>query len=1571
MAAQTILFTVMPRSISIDPKTMPVSVYVSPRLFSDARRPVLSEFPDWLNWTRWLQESGLKLNFRCDGKDFAASVPVKHLRPELWEAIFKKDTWVQSHTFDDYSEHHIVSYSNRSALSLLKGLYQRASVDLSLPDGCDHRQILQAAADLIDAYKATQQGGEPDQRSFSELVEAIANLFGYRDRRAADMRLLEQTIANLIFNQRQSHFTPDTPDLEKLIRCSNYDRLQTLVGGLAVDWNDHLRDYYRDGGKKELRSRQAPLMHQPIGDDGLYRANNIQDPNQLANVQQGVAQEFAVAHHIPQGTPLADNPPDFENMLDFHQVLSSLNSYPELLRALGLVIDFELPRRFVALTASGTLSVTDAVPEWQWRVETSITPVETFYAHVEFDNGPRIFLTLPNPQTGESIGLLNLHPQRFGLAQVDIDGGMHKTMMLAGTVQELRDEKGATIPPARAQHPQVFDPNATLPSLRSGGFSLFADERGEKLLQSFQRMKDMQQKSVPGPFYAEDLIHGYRIDIWDNFTREWHSLHRRNGVYSIEDQEFTTTDEEGFTQLAAAQPAPDGDTPPDKDLYLHESIARWAGWSLSVPFPGKALSSDPDPEKALDQSETEQNTPATPFQMTTDFKVFAGSLPSLRFGRTYRLRARVVDICGNSLTLKDPLVDQLSGRFALPQRPEGFAYLRYEPVIAPQVVLRDEKGVTEPGSQLDRLVIRTYNSDPSLDGTAADLTASDRHILPPRTSVEMAERMGMLDDETGKINPSPALYNLLAAKDGAELHQETVHVAGQDQQFPLERGDRIDQLPFIPDVLASGAALRNLPGTPEYTLGAVQPGVGAAGPVAYSPLDDPNPRPGSATLVGYGGAGDWQNRQPFRLALSDGEDGPHWDAQNRVLTVSLPKGTTSVVPLTSYLQPDDLKLMGIWQWLREYIEQKTVSAPDQGGLDPRRDVDRIAHILQRAVEGAHWMLTPPLLLTLVHAVQQPVGLPTFTAIPVQHEPYHELRPDKTVLQTVPEVGVFRASRTSTAPNPIELNAITSWRRPGSTDAYLLGGLHIHAASTDRVDLLAEWDDPVDDTAVDGPGVVHSSTPVDEVPISQLNSHLIRVTPTQGGFSGLLGTRAVGYYNSDHDLLCFARRGDRLGNLGDLRDTNLNTSQQTFPNKDGVRIGVNAAPRHQLNDTKHHRIHYTARVVSRYREYFPETVQENGVDKELDFTRSSDSVVVDVPASARPVAPLIAYVIPTFGWQRQTQTNLKRSVRFGGGLRVYLERPWYSSGEGELLGVTLFDYSSGEAIGSVEQRDKWKSFITQWGNDPIWQTSGLPQLPGMHHFSDAVAMEQALSLEEDHQKRVNVVGYPAAYDPDRQKWYCDLTIDAGNTYSPFIRLALVRYQPCALADAKLSRVVLADFAQLTSDRAAVVTADPYHPRRLQVTISGVSPRGPLPIVVPNPTSRATTPSHIEVEVQQLDEQIGGDLGWKTVDESLVTVQAGSIHPRDASVLWTGTVRFTESPQPGQFRLLICEYENISAEYTVNRDGTTNPAVPTDLGRIPRTRGSAPRRLVYAETIAVDAALVSPAAFTDKQTRLDEE
>jgi hypothetical protein len=1504
MANQTILFTVMPRGISVDPETMPISVYISPRLFGDSEQAQLQEFPDWLNWTSLLQTGGMSLTFRCEGVDFTAPVVTDHLQPSLWNALFKPETLVRSHTFDNYSEHQIFSYSNRNTLSLLKGLYQKAGIALALPESRD------------------RQGSEEP---------------------------------------------------------SNYEKLQDLVNGLAVNWNDNLRDSYRDGGREILRDLQKIIQQMPLGTDGLYQTDQM-DSEQLVNVRSAVAQEFEVYHRLPPGQPIADNPPDFNNLLDFHLCLSSLNSYPELLRTLGLILDFELPLEAVPVSEGGRMSVIAATPSWEWSLTTGITPLETAYVHVVSSTSPRYFRTQDDyTQLEEAfgvLGMLNFNPQQFGLAQVDVDGGMHKTIMLAETVQKQQDEDNNNIDPIEAPHPQVFDPYATLPSLRSGGFSLFADEQGEKLLRSFKNSKTFQdatdlQQPQPHPFFAEHLTHGCRLDVWDDHTSAWHSLHRRNGVYTIEDQQLTTTDEEGFVELAVAQPAPDPTQAPQKDIYVHETFARWAGWSLSVQFPGKVLSSNPDPANVLNQLSSEQNQPVTPFKMTTEFKVVGGSLPSLRFGRCYRFRARVVDICGNSLSLDHPLLESHLEQMVLPQdNPdtpdlESFAYLRYEPVIPPQVVLRDERGVTAPGSQLDRLVIRTFNSDPSLDNSAADLTASDRHILPPRTSVELAERMGMLDDATGKLNSSPALYNLLATKDGAELNQIKVWVAGQEQQFPLEASDRIDSLPYIPDVLARGAALRDLPGTPNQSLSMVLPGTEANTVISYHQLDDINPRSGSATLVSFGGEGDWQTLQPFRLALGDGNASPAWDAQNRVLTVSLPKGTSAVVPLTSYLFPQDLSLMGVWQWLREYIDYKTVVAPDKyDGYSAR-----IAHILQRAVEGGHWMLTPPQLINLVHAVQQPLGRPTFTAIPVQHEPYNELRPDDSLLQAIAEARITRTAgrrRYLLAPNPTELNSITAWRRPGSTDAYLLGGLQIHGASTAQVDILAEWDYPVDDVNQAAPGSIQRAMPVDRILIHQLQT---------GEIQARLEGRGVGYYNTAQDLLCFVRQGDRLGNLGDLFDFNRNEPSEEFesglPNRDGERIisYQDAAPRHQINDTKHHRIRYYAVSTSRYREYFPQEQDDPlnpGTKIAVDFTRKSQPVTVDVPASRRPVAPQIAYVIPTFSWQRQTQTNLKRSVRFGGGLRVYLERPWFSSGEGELLGVVLYDYKNRVDLANTQERDRWKSFITQWGNDPIWRTQNLSQVPSSEYFVDAVAEETFLSLEEDATKRVDVVGYPVTFDAERQKWYCDLSIDRVSTYPLFVRLALVRYQPCALENAKLSRVVLADFAQLTSERAVVVTADPYHPHQLQVTISGPKAEGPLPQIVPTPTQSLETPTQIEVELQQRDDLIDSDLAWNTI-----AVIPSAVPPSaDRAILWSGKVLLAENLTPDSFRLLIREYEYISAEYTTNPDGTSNPAIPSDFTTETRIIGSAPRRLVYAETIGIDAALISQAPPETRRTKLDE-
>ena len=84
---------------------------------------------------------------------------------------------------------------------------------------------------------------------------------------------------------------------------------------------------------------------------------------------QSVAVPFAVYHHMPTPTakdagPVTIDPDEF----DFHQALSSLESHPELLRALGLVFDVELPVDLVPQTvfpAFSTLSLESTSFRWQ------------------------------------------------------------------------------------------------------------------------------------------------------------------------------------------------------------------------------------------------------------------------------------------------------------------------------------------------------------------------------------------------------------------------------------------------------------------------------------------------------------------------------------------------------------------------------------------------------------------------------------------------------------------------------------------------------------------------------------------------------------------------------------------------------------------------------------------------------------------------------------------------------------------------------------------------------------------------------------------------------------------------------------------------------------------------------------------------------------------------------------------------------------------------------------------------------------------------------------------------------
>jgi hypothetical protein len=213
--------------------------------------------------------------------------------------------------------------------------------------------------------------------------------------------------------------------------------------------------------------------------------------------------------------------------------------------------------------------------------------------------------------------------------------------------------------------------------------------------------------------------------------------------------------------------------------------------------------------------------------------------------------------------------------------------------------------------------------------------------------------------------------------------------------------------------------------------------------------------------------------------------------------------------------------------------------------------------------------------------------------------------------------------------------------------------------------------------------------------------------------------------------------------------------------------------------------------------------------------------------------------------------------------------------------------------------------------------------------------------------VDVVGYPVAFDEERQFWYGDVTIDTSTlTYAPFVRLALARYQPHALPDSKLSRIVVADFAQLTPGRAAVVTGDPYHPRRLRVTVTGVAPSGPPPVVSGgHRNDDIGKPTLVTVSLQERDDAVQSDLGWKEAPASVAKITEQTASPPSDLIRWTGLVDFARPVEAGRYRLVIREYEYVSANYAVTEQ-TDGP-----------TRRLHPRRLIYAETMAVDDALVS--------------
>jgi hypothetical protein len=260
-------------------------------------------------------------------------------------------------------------------------------------------------------------------------------------------------------------------------------------------------------------------------------------------------------------------------------------------------------------------------------------------------------------------------------------------------------------------------------------------------------------------------------------------------------------------------------------------------------------------------------------------------------------------------------------------------------------------------------------------------------------------------------------------------------------------------------------------------------------------------------------------------------------------------------------------------------------------------------------------------------------------------------------------------------------------------------------------------------------------------------------------------------------------------------------------------------KHEFGDHKHRKVTYAATATTRFREYLPSQVSSDVSQLQVVGPTST----VHVPNSVRPHVPVVHSVVPAFTWTEEPEDPLdpiERARSRIGGFRVWLERPWYTSGENEMLGVVL---SGADEI--IAPGDLRREHVSLWGKDPI-RTGGQlsAAVPRPRDFSGEGLLElDRLTLAELRSSHpgVSVLGHPVTYAPGRDKWYADLVVDPGEAYWPFLRLALARFQPYSVTDAHISPVVLADFIQLSNRRTAAVTRP--DDGTVRVTVTGIAPR----------------------------------------------------------------------------------------------------------------------------------------------------
>jgi|GEM_PF-2143946 len=286
--------------------------------------------------------------------------------------------------------------------------------------------------------------------------------------------------------------------------------------------------------------------------------------------------------------------------------------------------------------------------------------------------------------------------------------------------------------------------------------------------------------------------------------------------------------------------------------------------------------------------------------------------------------------------------------------------------------------------------------------------------------------------------------------------------------------------------------------------------------------------------------------------------------------------------------------------------------------------------------------------------------------------------------------------------------------------------------------------------------------------------------------------------------------------------------------DETHLMVDFGKRHEFPSTKHYAVRYDMTATTRYREYYSAETVKNSDNITI---KSEPSKVLHILNTVPPPAPEVVYVLPIQIWgsPKKNGTRVEREIRRG--LRIFMRRGWFASGEDERLAVVLAPATGGTSSGAGDEVP-----VTEWGTNPIWLTAPLKRRPTTEDFvtdetmayprggrqsnvgiakagvSAALAVQRdaahaaaedpapdprkvddQIELSAAQTQMVDVAVFEIGVDPRKDMLYADVELKDTESYSPLVQFALARYQHFSAPYAFLSPIKRWVFQALSAKR----------------------------------------------------------------------------------------------------------------------------------------------------------------------------